>query len=432
MSRQMKDSGIPYLGPVPASWDVQKLRYSVKWKSEKGYPDAEVLALYRDYGVIPKSSRDDNHNVTSLDTSTYKYVEIGDFVINKMKAWQGSMGVSSYSGIISPAYHVCSITNDDIHRPYFHYLLRNVAYLPEFARLSTGLRIGQWDLSFDDFRNLPFLLPDKSEQERIANLLDTKCADIDKVIEQTCATIEEYKKLKQAIITEAVTKGVRGPRPMKPSGVEWIGDIPVGWYTSKAGRFIASTQNGLTRRDLSESSGDIVLKLRNITPDGTIDYSAVTRVKLSDAEKTAYTLEKGDFLFVRVNGSKSLVGKSAIFDGSDEDVAYNDHIIRVRLETNYSRAYFKWFLLSTPGKTEIDMRTSTSAGQFTISGQELRNIRLCVPSEEEQQEIATYLDTKCAEIDRIIEKKEQLIEELGSYKKSLIYEYVTGKKEVTA
>lgn len=143
MARQMKDSGIPYLGPVPASWGVQKLRYSVKWKSEKGYPDAEVLALYRDYGVIPKSSRDDNYNVTSLDTGTYKYVEIGDFVINKMKAWQGSMGVSSYSGIISPAYHVCSITNDDIHRPYFHYLLRNVAYLPEFARLSTGLRIGQ-------------------------------------------------------------------------------------------------------------------------------------------------------------------------------------------------------------------------------------------------------------------------------------------------
>ena len=317
----------------------------------------------------------------------------------------------------------------DIGIKYLFYLIQSPHFKANGVASMTGTG-GLKRVSSDAVRNYKFALPGAKIQNLISSYLDTKCAELDKVVEQTRATIEEYKKLKQAIITEAVTKGVRGPRSLKPSGVEWIGDIPVGWYTSKAGRFIASTQNGLTRRDLSESSGDIVLKLRNITPDGTIDYSAVTRVKLSDAEKTAYTLEKGDFLFVRVNGSKSLVGKSAIFDGSDEDVAYNDHIIRVRLETNYSRAYFKWFLLSTPGKTEIDMRTSTSAGQFTISGQELRNIRLCVPSVEEQQEIATYLDAKCAEIDRIIQKKEQLIEELGSYKKSLIYEYVTGKKEV--
>lgn len=406
MARQMKDSGIPYLGTIPASWGVQKLRYSVRWKSEKGYPDAEVLALYRDYGVIPKSSRDDNHNVTSLDTSTYKYVEVGDFVINKMKAWQGSMGVSPYSGIISPAYHVCAITNEDIHRPYFHYLLRNVAYLPEFARLSTGLRIGQWDLSFDDFRNLPFLLPDKPEQERIAAILDTKCAEIDKVVEQTRATIEEYKKLKQAIITEAVTKGVRGLRPMKPSGVEWIGDIPVDW-DKVALKYLCRM-----------NAGDSLSSL-DILPTG--DYPVYGGNGLRGFYSS--TNCKGPIILIGRQGA--LCGNVHLVDG---DFWATEHAVITRFSTDIFMRYGYYLLIAM----NLGQYVSPSAAQPGLSVSKISSITAVIPYISEQEEIATYLDTKCAEIDRIIEKKEQLIEELGSYKKSLIYEYVTGKKEVTA
>ena len=423
----MKDSGIPYLGPVPTSWDVQKLRYSVKWKSEKGYPDAEVLALYRDYGVIPKSSRDDNHNVTSLDTSTYKYVEIGDFVINKMKAWQGSMGVSSYSGIISPAYHVCSITNDDIHRPYFHYLLRNVAYLPEFARLSTGLRIGQWDLSFDDFRNLPFLLPDKSEQERIANLLDTKCAEIDNVVEQTCATIEEYKKLKQVIITEAVTKGVRGARPMKPSGVEWVGDIPEEWEACKLKYLLAEklTYGANEIADGYNPSHPRYIRITDIAENGKLKDSSVQSLLPEIAEP--YLLKKGDILLAR---SGATAGKSFLFN-EDFEACFAGYLIRARVNNKITPEYLYYYTKSKIYINWCQIIQIQSTIQ-NISGDKYINLMVTEPSEDEQQEIAAYLDSKCAEIDRIIEMKEQLIEELGSYKKSLIYEYVTGKKEVTA
>ncbi len=434
MARQMKDSGVEWMGEIPETWDILPAKRMFCNSGETKKADDVQLTASQQYGIISQSDymalTGSRVVLATQDLEKWKHVEPQDFIIS-LRSFQGGLEMSKVSGCITWHYVVLRSCHKGINARFYKLLFKSSEYITALQRTCNYIRDGQ-DLRYSNFEQVPLFLPKEEEQEIIANILDTKCSEIDKVVEHTRATIEEYKKLKQAIITEAVTKGVRGSRPMKPSGVEWIGDIPVGWYTSKAGRFIASTQNGLTRRDLSESSGDIVLKLRNITPDGTIDYSAVTRVKLSDAEKTAYTLEKGDFLFVRVNGSKSLVGKSAIFDGCDEDVAYNDHIIRVRLETNYSRAYFKWFLLSTPGKTEIDMRTSTSAGQFTISGQELRNIRLCVPSEEEQQEIAAYLDTKCAEIDRIIEKKEQLIEELGSYKKSLIYEYVTGKKEVTA
>ena len=190
--RKMKDSGIEWIGEIPEDWEVCKLKPFLQWKSVKGFGNETVLSLYRDFGIIPKESRDDNHNVTSLDTDSYKLVEIGDFVINKMKAWQGSMAISNYRGIVSPAYHVCSIKNSKIYKPYFHYLMRNKSYLPEYERLSSGLRIGQWDLSFEDFCQIKFIIPSFIEQQRIADFLDDKVAQIDSVISKTRETIEEY------------------------------------------------------------------------------------------------------------------------------------------------------------------------------------------------------------------------------------------------
>lgn len=270
----------------------------------------------------------------------------------------------------------------------------------------------------------------KLEQTQISNYLNAKCAEIDIMLSKTRSSIEDYKKLKQAVITQAVTKGVRGEREMKDSGVEWIGKIPKEWDIIKSSRIIKTTQNGLSRRDLEKSEGQIILKLKNITSDGKIDYSFLNRITLSQNELNTYALTTGDFLFVRVNGSKSLVGKCAIFEAISEIVAYNDHIIRVKLSNQCYNFFFLWYLYSCCGKAEIDLHTSTAAGQYTISGDGLRDITLVFPPIDEQKEIADYLDAKCAEIDKLIAKKEQLVKELESYKKSLIYEVVTGKREV--
>ncbi|MDU1203324.1 MAG: restriction endonuclease subunit S [Clostridiales bacterium] len=201
----MKDSGIEWIGEIPKHWKVLKIKYILEWKSEKGYPNETVLSLYRDYGIVPKDSRDDNHNVTSLDTSSYKLVDKGDFVINKMKAWQGSMAVSRYRGIVSPAYHVCRFKNNNVNKEYFHYLLRNKLYLPEFRRLSTGLRIGQWDLGFEDFKKLPYLLPSNKEQDEIVNYLNHKCSEIDNLISKKEKLILELESYKKSLIYEYVT-----------------------------------------------------------------------------------------------------------------------------------------------------------------------------------------------------------------------------------
>ncbi|MBR6144353.1 MAG: restriction endonuclease subunit S, partial [Treponema sp.] len=222
----MKQSGIDWIGEIPDDWKISKAKTILRNKSIKNHPDAEVLSLYRDLGIVPKNSRDDNHNVTSDDTASYKFVQKGELVLNKKKTWQGSLAVSDYEGIVSPAYYVCEFTNQEIDKKYIHYLLRNKMYAQEFERLSTGLRVGQWDLNIDDFLNTPIVYPPtKATQQRIAEYLDKKVSEIDSIIEESKKSIEEYKAWKQSVIFEAVT-GKNLNCKKKDSGIEWIGEIP--------------------------------------------------------------------------------------------------------------------------------------------------------------------------------------------------------------
>lgn len=427
MARNMKDSGIEWIGEIPEGWEVSQLKYATRWKSEKGCPDAPVLSLYRDFGVVPKDSRDDNHNVTSLDTSNYKVVDIGDLVINKMKAWQGSMAVSDYRGIVSPAYHVCSITSNKVNKRYLHHLLRNPAYLPEYSRLSTGMRIGQWDLGFDDFKNIPFLIPPLDEQAKIADYLDNGCASLDAMLSKTRSSIEEYKKLKQAVITQAVTKGVRGEREMKDSGVEWIGAIPKDWGRTKI-KMIASFFNGdRTSRYPQPSdfvdSGVAFLTSRNIDSDE-VDLSE-TKYITDDKYKSlsGAKIQIDDIIFC-LRGS---VGKCAI-NRTLSCGTVASSLATIRPKDIYPE-YLLYFLLSNIASTQttIFMNGTCAAN---LSAESVGNYYITLPISAEQKEIANYLDAKCAEIDGLIAKKEQLVKELESYKKSLIYEVVTGKREV--
>ena len=201
----MKDSGIAWIGEIPEHWEVCFIKQVMRNKSIKGFPNEKVLSLYRDFGVVLKDSRDDNHNVTSEDTSSYKLVEIGDFVINKMKAWQGSMAVSDYRGIISPAYYICNFIGLNINKKYIHYLLRNETYKVEYMRLSSGLRVGQWDLNIDDFLRIKMILPSLLEQQQIADYLDKKCAEIDELVAVKQQKIETLKEYKKSLIYEYVT-----------------------------------------------------------------------------------------------------------------------------------------------------------------------------------------------------------------------------------
>ena len=418
--RKMKDSGIEWVGAIPNHWRVSKIKQIVRWKSVKGQPDLPVLSLYRDYGVIPKDSRDDNHNVTSLDTSGYKVVEHGDLVINKMKAWQGSLAVSEYNGIVSPAYHICKITSENICKKYLHYLLRDASYLPEYMRLSTGLRVGQWDLSFDDFKNIPFLVPPLAEQERIAAFLDAECAEIDAVLEKTCASIEEYKKLKQAVITQAVTKGIRGDKPMKDSGSVWFEEIPCNWVMKRikylfhikkdiAGKegytVLSITQRGIQPKDLSKNEGKIAA-----------NYSQYQLLAPGDFAMNHMDLLTGWVDISKYSGVTSPDYRVFVLDDTEKnDSSYYLYLMQM--------CYFNRIFYGL-GQGVSGM------GRWRLQADKFMNFPVVVPPVDEQKEIVSYLNEKCKQLDTLIRNKQQYLTEIENYKKSLIYEYVTGKKEV--
>lgn len=201
----MKNSGAGWMPLIPLHWKADKLKFHLRQRGIKNQIDKQVLSLYREYGIVPKDSRDDNHNVTSEDVSDYRYVRVGDFVVNKMKAWQGSVAVSNYEGIVSPAYFVYEFSDDLINKRYFHYLMRNKTYATEFRRLSGGIREGQWDLPSEALNNTIILLPPLDEQQEIADYLDNKCAEIEQIIADKKSQIETLDGYKKSLIFEYVT-----------------------------------------------------------------------------------------------------------------------------------------------------------------------------------------------------------------------------------
>lgn len=201
---EMKKTDMGWINCVPKHWKIDKIKFHLQRLEYRNPGNMPILSVYREYGVIPKDSRNDNHNVTSEDTSKYKYVKPGYLVINKMKAWQGSMGVSDYEGVVSPAYFIYVFTDNSFSKKYVHYLLRST-YKNEFRRLSGGIREGQWDLAPEGFENTLILIPPVNEQEEIVEYIDKKHAEIDSIIEDKKAQLEAIENYKKSMIYEYVT-----------------------------------------------------------------------------------------------------------------------------------------------------------------------------------------------------------------------------------
>ena len=421
--REMKDSGIEWIGEIPKEWEVAKIKYHLKRNEPKNPGNTIVLSVYRDYGVVPKDSRNDNHNVTSEDTSKYKYVKKGQLVINKMKAWQGSLAVSNYDGIVSPAYFIYDFINEKYNSLYFHYLVRS-CYKDEFKRISGGIREGQWDLSPEAFANTLVLLPSLVAQQHIVDFLDTQCSEIDATaedIQKEIFLLEDYKK---SVITEAVTKGLNPDAEMKDSGIEWIGQIPKHWKVLRI-KNVGEYRNGLTYKptDLTdENTGTLVLRSSNIQ-DGKI--SLYDNVYVSTFVRSDLKVKKGDILICSRNGSRELVGKNAIIEDL-KDVTFGAFMMIFRCN---SPKYLYYILNSKVFSYYLGSFFTSTINQLT--GSNFGNMKIVYVSDKlEQSKIISYLDDKCSEIDTLIADKKRQLDILADYKKSLIYEYVTGKREV--
>lgn len=263
-----KDSGVDWLGEIPEGWSIKPLWALFRRHKLTGFPDEQLLSVYRDYGVIPKASRDDNFNKPSDDLGAYQLVQVGDLAINKMKAWQGSVGISSHKGIVSPAYHVYAPSHSEAPQ-YLHHLFRCNEYIAGYLANSKGIRVNQWDLEPQQHSRMSVLLPSFQEQTQIARFLDHETARIDALIEEQQRLIELLKEKRQAVISHAVTKGLDPTVPMKDSGVEWLGEVPAHWDVLPVWMLFQMGRGRVISHDeIAENSGDYPVYSSQTERDG--------------------------------------------------------------------------------------------------------------------------------------------------------------------
>lgn len=428
MAREMKDSGIEWIGEIPADWNIVRIgtQYTERKTkvSDTEYPPLSVTMK----GIVPQlatAAKTDAHDDRKL-------VCKGDFAINSRSDRRGSCGISAYDGSVS-LINTILCPRDEMNPEYYDWLFHSTMFSDEFYKWGHGIVDDLWTTNWQDMKRIFIPEPALEEQAKIAEQLNIICAEIDLVIEQTKATIEEYKKLKQSVITESVTKGIRGDRPMKDSGIEWIGEIPAEWSMQKMNRICSTITDYV-------ASGSFASLAENVQYLDEPDYAMLIRTMDVSAKgytgkpvyinKHAYdflsnsNLFGGEIILPNIGAS---VGDIYIVPKLYERMSLAPNAIMIK--TVISDKYVYYYYCGLPGRLSLlDIAQSTAQPKFNKT--DFRQLKIPVPGHEEQEEIVSYLDQKCAEIDTLIAKKTALLEEMETYKKSVIYEYVTGKKEV--
>lgn len=417
--REMKDSGIAWIGAMPRAWKmntIAQIFLQVKCKNT-GLQEKNLLSL--SYGKVKRKSIDTVEGLLPESFDGYNIIEKDDIVLRLTDLQNDHtslrVGLAEERGIITSAY--LTIRNRSNFCPkYLYYYLHSFDIAKGFYGMGAGVRQG---LNWDGVKWLKILAPSVPEQERIAAFLDAECAEIDAVLEKTCASIEEYKKLKQAVITQTVTKGIRGDRPMKDSGIEWIGDIPAEWSVvpfSKFARVSANLVNPSDYQDYLQVSPENIEKdSGKLLPCKTVSEVGV--------ESWNHFFHKGQILYSKIRPKLNKVC-IAPFDGLCSADMYP-------IDTDNISKFVVYTILSNDFNQQVAMITENRVKMPKINQKELSKIIVVLPANRmEQQEIVDYLDGECGKIDALIAKKQQYLTEIENYKKSLIYEYVAGKKEV--
>ncbi len=415
--RAMKDSGIEWIGQIPREWEITKIGMLYNLRITK-VSDTDYLPLsVTKIGVLPQLE-------TVAKTNAHddrKLVKKGDFVINSRSDRRGSCGISNYNGSVSLINIVLKPKNN-MNSGYYSWLFKTAQFADEFYKNGHGIVDDLWTTTWPDMKRIVLSVPKYSEQQQIANFLDTKCSEIDataKDIQKEISLLEEYKK---AVITEAVTKGLNPDAEMKDSGMKWLPQIPKHWQVIPSKYLFANSdirrQNGDEQLTASQKYGIITQK------EYTAKENAQVVLATQGLEKWKH-VEPYDFII-------SLRSFQGGLEMSEITGCITWHYVVLKAQKEIYHPYYKWLF-----KSARYINALQGTCNFIRDGQDLRFsnfslVPLFEPPLSEQQQIADYLDTKCSEIDALIADKKKQLAILAEYKKSLIYEYVTGKKEVPA
>lgn len=420
MMRATKDSGFEWIGEIPTSWELYKGKYMFTQRNLRGNTiELQLLSPTQKYGVVPQSVYEDRSGMNAVklnenaNLSALKTIHKGDFCIS-LRSFQGGFEYSEYEGVVSPAYQVFYPVVK-VARGYYKYLFKDSGFIEKMNSYTMTLRDGK-NIAFADFGNTYVPCPPVDEQQRIADFLDAKCAEIDALTADIQAQIDTLEQYKRSVITETVTKGLNPDAEMKDSGIEWVGQMPLAWD--------------------AVPNKYLMYKVKNICPV----YNGEDILSLTTNGVIIRDLNGGGKMPTSFDGYQNVIPGNLLMCLFDIDVtprciglvknfgltspAYSQFVMRTGA---YAPYYYYYYLMVDYTKELLHMAKNL---RHSLTEDQLGAIKAPNPPYEEQVQIAEFLDKKCVEISRVIEDKNKQLATLGEYKKSLIFEYVTGKKEI--
>ena len=436
--RKMKDSGIEWLGEVPEGWSVDRIASLYTHRNEK-VSDRDYAPLSVTMkGILPQletaAKTDDGDN--------RKRVCKGDFAINSRSDRRGACGISSYEGSVSLINTILS-PRESMDPGYYNWLFHTASFADEYYKWGHGIVDDLWTTRWSEMKRISIVRPPLPEQQKIAVYLDRACAKIDETIAGTKQTIEEHKAWKASLIFEAVTGKCRiengkcrmGGRKMRDSGIPWLGKVPCEYRVLKFKYVLTRNDGGVWGDDPSGNDRDkIVLRSTEQNVDGTWNIVNPAVRDLNSVPHLEYWIvEEGDLLLTKSSGSELHIGKTTIADSEIASMKcyYSNFMQRLRVKKFMMVDRFAWYILnSSIARGQFVYQQNSTSGIGNINAQNINSLIVPVPSIQEQEVVVAYLDKKCAAIDRVIAEKEALIADLEAYRKSLIFEVVTGKMAV--
>lgn len=426
--REMKDSGIEWIGEIPADWKLKRIKYELKNRVEKNNPilSKNILSLTAKQGVIPLEEKEGGGNKPKEDFSAYHLAYPGDIVMNSMNILSGSVGISKYFGCVSPVYYMLRPFNEKNDVRFYNYIFQTEVFQKSLFGLGNGILIKESDngkfntirmrISMDTLGRLFIPVASAVEQKRIADFLDEKCDEIDSLISDIQKQIEGLDEYKKSIITKAVTKGLDKNVEMKDSGIEWIGKIPKVWKTVRGKYILEYLQKPVRENDgviTCFRDGEVTLRV-NRREDG---------FTMSDKEIGYQGIDIGDLVVHSMDGFAGSIGIS-------DSQGKASPVLNV-LDTKQSKTYIMYYLRSMAySDVFLALATGIRVRSCDLRWNKLAELPYPVPPIEEQKEIVNYIERVSKGVNDVIIQKNKQIKVLQQYKKSLIYEYITGKKEV--
>jgi type I restriction enzyme, S subunit len=403
-------------------WDCRRLRSLLRPRSERNRADLPLLTVARERGVFVRSAEDANHNTIPEDLSNYKVARRGDLVINKMKSWQGSLGLAPVDGIVSPAYFVFEA---DIAVPQFgHHLLRSKPYVAKFGAASDGVRVGQWDLNVPRMREIELLLPEAGEQAAIVKYLAHANARIDKAIAAKRRLIALLREQAQATACEVVVRGLDPNAGLRDVALPWVKQIPAHWDYVPVKRLFESMVYGTSEN--STGTGPVTALGMGELLNGRV---VLARRGGLAAIPHGLDIQEDDLLFNRTN-SPALVGKIARVAGDTRDLTFASYLVRCRVATAVDPRWATWLLGSPDFIAFARSQALLSLHQANLSATRYGSLPVVLPSLAEQIEISNFLNEVTADIGNVVAQNEREVALLQEFRTRLVADVVTGQVDV--